>query len=70
MLLKLEQEREKAKVNLIHHQEVRKRWFDKSFVGNKYFHEGEVVLKWDKTNELKGKHTKFQKMWLGPYLIH
>jgi hypothetical protein len=39
-------------------------------VGNKYFQEGDLVLKWDKANEMKGKHTKFQKLWLGPYQIH
>jgi hypothetical protein len=22
------------------------------------------------TNETKGKHTKFQQLWLGPYQIH
>jgi hypothetical protein len=59
MLLKLEEEREKSKMNLTHHQEVIKNWFGKSFVGNKYFHEGDLVLKWDKSNKLKGKHTKF-----------
>jgi hypothetical protein len=70
ILLKLEEEREKAKNNLIQHQEVIKKWFDKSSVGNKYFQEGDLVLKWDKSNEMKGKHTKFQKLWLGPYQIH
>jgi hypothetical protein len=33
MLLKLEEDREKAKRNLMQHQEVIKRWFDKSSVG-------------------------------------
>jgi hypothetical protein len=37
MLLKLEEEREKDKMNLTHHQEMIKKWFDKSTVGNKYF---------------------------------
>jgi hypothetical protein len=53
MLLKLEEEREKSKMNLIQHQEVIKKWFDKSSVGNKYFQEGDLVLKWDKENDLK-----------------
>jgi hypothetical protein len=57
MLLKLEEEREKYQMNLTHHQEIIKKWFDKSTMGNKYFHEGDLVLKWDKSNELKGKHT-------------
>ena len=30
---------------------------------------GDLVLKWDKAHEEKGKHTKFQKMWLGPFQI-
>ena len=39
-------------------------------MGNKDCQEGDLVLKWDKENELKGRHTQFQKLWLGPYLIH
>jgi hypothetical protein len=39
-------------------------------VGNKDFQEGDLVLKWDKSNEMKGKHIKFHKLWLGPYQIH
>ena len=30
---------------------------------------GDLVLKWDKAHEEKGKHTKFQRMWLGPFQI-
>jgi len=26
-------------------------------------------LKWDKAHEEKGKHTKFQILWLGPFQI-
>ena len=52
------------------HQEIIKKWFDNSAVGNKYFKEGGLVLKWNKDNELNGKYTKFHKLWLGPYLIH
>jgi hypothetical protein len=69
MLLKLEEEREKSKQNLMQHQELVKRWFEKNSMGNKDFQEGDLVLKWDKSNEMKGKHTKFQKLWLGPYQI-
>jgi hypothetical protein len=67
MLLKLEEDREKDKKNLTQHQEVIKRWFDKSSIWNKDFQEGDLILKWDKENEIKGKHSKFQKLWLGPY---
>ena len=27
------------------------------------------MLKWDKAHEEKGDHTKFQKLWLGPFVI-
>ena len=35
----------------------------------KVFQVGDLVLKWDKAREEKGKHTKFQRMWLGPFQI-
>jgi hypothetical protein len=35
----------------------------------KNFQMGDLVLKWDKAHEEKGKHTKFQKLWLGPFQI-
>ena len=38
-------------------------------VSRKYFQIGDLVLKWDKAHEEKGKHTKFQRMWLGPFQI-
>ena len=28
-----------------------------------------MVLKWDKASEAKGKHSKFQNLFLGPYEI-
>jgi hypothetical protein len=70
MLLNLEEDKEKYKKKLMQHQELIKIWFDKASIGSKYFQEGDLVLKWDKVNEMKGKHTKFQKLWLGPYQIH
>jgi hypothetical protein len=42
-------------------------WFDKSYVGKNDFRECDIVLKWDKENEMRGKHTNFQRLWLGPY---
>ena len=51
------------------HQQIVKFWFDKRFVGKKDFEIGDLVLKWDKLNETKGKHSKFQKLWLGPFQI-
>ena len=51
------------------HQQRFKRWFDKHVVGDKQFQVGDLVLKWDKASEAKGKHSKFQKLWLGLYEI-
>jgi hypothetical protein len=28
-----------------------------------------LVLKWDKSHEDKGKHSKFQQLWLGSFMI-
>lgn len=36
------------------------RQFDKHTMGDKNFKVVDLVLKWDKSNESKGKHTKFQ----------
>ena len=40
---------------------------DKHVVGDKQFQVGDLVLKWDQASEGKGKHSKFQKICLGPY---
>jgi hypothetical protein len=46
-----------------------KRWFDKHKAKEKKFEVGDLVLKWDKENEPKGKHSKFQILWLGPLQV-
>ena len=51
------------------HQQWIKRWFDKLVAGEKKFQVGDLVLKLDKASEAKGKHSKFQKLSLGPYEI-
>ena len=33
------------------------------------FQVGDLVLKWDAPHEDKGKHRKFNHLWVGPYLI-
>ena len=68
-LIKLKEERIKAKENFHTHQQRIKRWFDKHIAGDKQFQIGDLVLKWDKASEAKGKHSKFQRLWLGPYEI-
>ena len=66
-LLHLEEERCATQKHLKKHQQIVKSWFDKRFVGKKDFEIGDLVLKWDKLNETKGKHSKFQKPLLGPF---
>ena len=44
-------------------------WFDKHKAGNKEFEVGDLVLKWDHTHDEKGKHNKFQQLWVGPFEI-
>ena len=68
-ILKLEEEREKTKLTHTRHQQMVKASSDASSITQIYFHVGGLVLKWDKAHEDKVKHTKFQKMWLGPFQI-
>jgi hypothetical protein len=67
--LNLEEIHEKTKSKFEAHQQRVKRWFDKNFAGEKEFQVGDLVLKWDKSHEDKGKHSKLRQIWLGPYLI-
>ena len=68
-IIKLEERREQAKKTHAHHQALIKSSFDSSIMTRKSFQMGDLVLKWDKAHEEKGKHTKFQKLWLGPFQI-
>ena len=67
--IKLEEQRELAKITHAHHQALVKASFDSNMISRKDFQMGDLVLKWDKAHEEKGKHTKFQRMWLGPFQI-
>ena len=68
-LLKLEESRLKAKEIFKHQQEIVKKCFDKRKSGNNIFEVGDLVLKWDHPHDEKGKHTKFQNIWIGPFQI-
>ena len=68
-IIKLEEKREQAKITHAHHQALVKASFDSNIISRKDFQMGDLVLKWDKAHEEKGKHTKFQRMWLGPFQI-
>ena len=67
--MKLEESRSKAWERFKHQQEMVKRWFDKHKAGNKEFEVGYLVLKWDHPHDEKGKNTKFQQLWIGPFQI-
>jgi hypothetical protein len=43
--------------------------FDENSSSDRNFDVGDLVLKWDKSHEGKGEHTKFQNLWLGPFVI-
>eukprot|EP00253_Pinus_taeda_P020575 PITA_20575 len=68
-LMRLEELRDRARIKFKDHQMIVKKWFDHHLVGDKDFQVGELVLKWDKLSEPKGKHTKFQHLWLGPFQV-
>ena len=67
--MKLEEERENSWLKFHNHQLLVKRRFNKNYVGNKDLEVGDLVLKWHKLNKPKGKHMKFQHLWLGPFQI-
>eukprot|EP00253_Pinus_taeda_P019664 PITA_19664 len=69
-ILKLEEEREKARIIHAKHQQIIKSYFDSPSSSSKQLQVGDLVLKWDKAHEDKGKDTKFQKMWLRPFQIN
>jgi hypothetical protein len=51
------------------HQQIVKIWFDSNSFSDRNFDVGELVLKWDKAHDGKEEHTKFQNLWLGPFVI-
>ena len=50
-----------------HHQQLIKTSYDSNTVKTKQFEIGDLVLKWDKVHEDKGKHTEFQKTLAWPF---
>jgi hypothetical protein len=68
-LLMLEEERGNANSKFLDHQQIVKIWFDKHKAKEKSFEVGDLVLKWDRENDPKGKHSNFQSLWLGPFQV-
>ena len=65
----LQQTREEVYKRALKKQESIKKLFDRRTKANN-FNVGDKVLKWDSKREDKGKHGKFDNLWLGPYSIH
>jgi hypothetical protein len=67
-LINVQQTREKDLKKYQLHQDRIKKDFDKN-TKEEDFKVGDLVLKWDARNEDKGKHGKFDHLWLGPLKI-
>jgi hypothetical protein len=67
-LVELQQDREQLLERIELHQGKMKEIFDKKFKSN-IFKIGELVLKWDAARQEKGKHDKFDALWIGPFVI-
>ena len=67
-MLKLEEERSKALNRTSQRQQSIKRYFDQSTT-IKNFQNGEQVLLWNKAKEKLSIHTKFEALWIGPYIV-
>jgi hypothetical protein len=67
-LLKLEEERSKALNRTSQRQQSIKRYFDQSKTVNN-FQKGDLVLLWNKAKEKLSMHTKFEALWIRPYVV-
>jgi hypothetical protein len=67
-LLGLEVQRTFALDNIRRRQHIVKRYFNKSVKAVK-IKVNEKVLLWDSAHVDRGRHSKFQKLWLGPFKI-
>jgi hypothetical protein len=67
-LIHVQQMREQVFNNSQLHQDKMKRDFDRHTKEDD-FKVDDLVLKWDARNEDRGKHGKFDHLWLGPFKI-
>ena len=67
-LLSLEDKRTFSLDNIKRRQWAVKKYFNKSVKAVK-FKVNEMVLLWDSSHANRGRHSKFQKLWLGPFKI-
>ena len=67
-LLALEEQMTFSLDNIKRRQQIVKIYFNKSVKAIK-FKVNEKVFLWDSTHANRGRHSKFQKLWLGPFKI-
>jgi hypothetical protein len=67
-LLALKEQRIFSLKNLKKKQHTIKKYFDKRDKSTTFAADEKFIL-WDSSHSDKGKHSKFQKLWLGPYII-
>ncbi|KAH9296161.1 hypothetical protein KI387_039749, partial [Taxus chinensis] len=67
-IVELDEERRASHQRHVRFREKLKRLFEKK-VTPRAFNIGDLVLLWDSINEDKGKHGKFDALWMGPYSI-
>jgi hypothetical protein len=67
-LVEVQHMREQLLDKAFDHQQKIKRAFDKK-VNKEDFQLGDIVLKWDAPKKDKGKHGKFEALWIGPFKI-
>jgi hypothetical protein len=67
-MVEVQQIREQVMDTAHSHQQKVKQAFDRK-VRKKEFEIGDLVLKWDAPRQDKGKHNKFDALWIGPFKI-
>ena len=67
-LVEVQQAREQVMIRIQDHQQRIKQVFDKK-AKKEEFQIGDLVLKWDAPKQDKGKHGKFEALWIGPFKI-
>ena len=67
-MIELQHERESLAEKAKAYREKIKEIFDRK-VKEDTFSFGDMVLRWDARKEQKGKHGKFDNLWLGPFVI-
>jgi len=66
--IEVQQAREQTVDKIQDHQQKIKQVFDRK-AKKEWFQIGDLVLKWDAPKQDKGKHSKFEALWIGPFRI-